>query len=40
MTKNIRVTDENGKLIGYTYPKRVKGLVKNDLDIDFSGAVI
>lgn len=29
MTKNIRVTDENGGLIGYTYPKRVKGLVKN-----------
>lgn len=29
MTKNIRVTDENGSLIGYTYPKRMRGLVKN-----------
>ena len=29
MTKNIKVTDENGNIIGYTYPKRVKGLVKN-----------
>ncbi len=29
MTKNIMVTDENGDLIGFTYPKRVKGLVKN-----------
>lgn len=29
MTKNIRVTDTSGNLIGYTYPKRVKGLVKN-----------
>lgn len=29
MTKNIRVTDENGNLIGFTYPKRAKGLVKN-----------
>lgn len=29
MTKNIRVTDENGNLIGYTYPKRMRGLVKN-----------
>jgi hypothetical protein len=29
MTKNIIVTDENGKVIGTTYPKRAAGLVKN-----------
>ncbi len=29
ITKNIRVTNMNGELIGYTYPKRVKGLVKH-----------
>ncbi len=28
MTKNITVTDENGKIIGSTYPKRALGLVK------------
>lgn len=27
--KNITVTDVNGKIIGSTYPKRAKGLVKN-----------
>lgn len=30
MTKNITVTDENGKIIGSTYPKRALGLVKKD----------
>lgn len=29
MTKNIRVTDSNGKELGYTYTKRAKGLIKN-----------
>lgn len=29
MTKNITVTDANGDIIGTTYPKRAKGLVKN-----------
>ena len=29
MTKNILVTDENGKVIGATYPKRAKGLIKS-----------
>ena len=29
MTKNITVTDVNGDIIGTTYPKRAKGLVKN-----------
>ena len=29
MTKNIKVTDVNGDIIGTTYPKRAKGLVKN-----------
>ncbi|MCR5020189.1 hypothetical protein [Ruminococcus sp.] len=29
MIKNIIVTDENGKVIGTTYPKRAVGLVKN-----------
>ena len=29
MTKNIIVTDENGNVIGRTYPKRAQGLVKN-----------
>ena len=29
MTKNVLVTDCNGRSIGYTYPKRAKGLVKN-----------
>ena len=29
MTKNIYVTDANGDIIGTTYPKRAKGLVKN-----------
>ena len=28
MTKNVSVIDESGKLIGTTYPKRAKGLVK------------
>lgn len=28
MTKNITVTDENGKVIGSTYPKRALGLIK------------
>lgn len=30
MTKNITVTDENGKILGSTYPKRALGLVKKD----------
>lgn len=30
MTKNITVADENGKVIGSTYPKRALGLVKKD----------
>lgn len=30
MTKNITVADENGKIIGSTYPKRALGLVKKD----------
>lgn len=29
MEKNVIVTDVNGKVIGATYPKRAKGLVKN-----------
>ncbi len=29
MTKNVTVTDETGKKIGTTYPKRARGLVKN-----------
>lgn len=29
MTKNIKVTDDNGNVLGYTYPKRAKGLIKN-----------
>lgn len=29
MTKNIRVTDITGKKLGFTYPKRAAGLVKN-----------
>jgi hypothetical protein len=29
MTKNILVTDETGKVIGATYPKRAKGLIKS-----------
>ncbi|MBR6381711.1 MAG: hypothetical protein IKS07_08585 [Lachnospiraceae bacterium] len=29
MTKNILVTDNSGKIIGSTYPKRAKGLVKS-----------
>ena len=29
MTKNILVTDANGKVIGATYPKRAKGLIKS-----------
>lgn len=29
MTKNIRVINENGEIIGHTYPKRMKGLLKN-----------
>ena len=29
MEKNIIVTDRNGKVIGSTYPKRARGLVKN-----------
>lgn len=29
MTKNVTITDENGKYIGTTYPKRAKGLVKS-----------
>ncbi len=29
MTKNVKVTDEFGRLIGTTYEKRAKGLVKN-----------
>ncbi len=29
MTKNILVTDQNGKVIGATYPKRAKGLIKS-----------
>ena len=29
MTKNIKVADTNGNIIGYTYPKRARGLVKN-----------
>ena len=29
MTKNVTVTDETGKNIGTTYPKRARGLVKN-----------
>lgn len=29
MTKNIRVTDSNGNKLGFTYPKRAKGLIKN-----------
>ena len=29
MEKNISIIDLNGKLIGQTYPKRAKGLVKN-----------
>lgn len=29
MTKNVTVTDETGKFIGTTYPKRARGLVRN-----------
>ena len=29
MTKNISVTDQDGRMIGTTYPKRAAGLVKN-----------
>lgn len=29
MTKNVKVTDKTGNLIGTTYPKRARGLVKN-----------
>lgn len=29
MEKNITVTDETGKVLGFTYPKRAKGLIKN-----------
>ena len=29
MTKNILVTDSNGKVIGATYPNRAKGLIKS-----------
>lgn len=29
ITKNITVTDETGKIIGATYPRRARGLVKN-----------
>lgn len=29
MTKNVSVVDESGRLIGSTYPKRARGLVKN-----------
>lgn len=29
MTKNVTVTDETGKYIGATYPKRARGLVRN-----------
>ena len=29
MTKNVSVIDESGRLIGTTYPKRARGLVKN-----------
>lgn len=29
MEKNIRVTDATGKELGYTYPKRANGLIKN-----------
>lgn len=29
MTKNVTVTDEKGKIIGTTYPKRARGLIKN-----------
>lgn len=28
MTKNITVIDENGNIVGSTYPKRADGLVK------------
>lgn len=29
MTKNVNVTDAQGNIIGTTYPKRAKGLIKN-----------
>ncbi len=29
MTKNVSVIDETGKIIGTTYPKRVRGLVNS-----------
>ncbi len=29
MTKNVEILDENGKLIGTTYPKRAKGMLKS-----------
>lgn len=29
MTKNVTVTDETGRIIGTTYPRRARGLVKN-----------
>lgn len=29
MTKNVQITDENENLIGTTYPKRARGLIKN-----------
>lgn len=29
ITKNVTVTDETGKIIGATYPRRARGLVKN-----------
>ncbi|WP_124099756.1 hypothetical protein [Ruminococcus sp. Marseille-P6503] len=40
MTKNITVTDRHGNLIGTTYPKRAKGLVKNGRAEYISGCEI
>lgn len=40
MIKNIKVTDKQGNLIGTTYPKRAKGLVKNGRAEYISGCEI
>ncbi len=40
MTKNILVTDAEGNVLGNTYPKRAKGLIKSGRAIEMGGHMI
>ena len=40
MTKNILVTDADGNVLGNTYPKRARGLIKSGRAIEMGGQMI